>query len=242
VRDLWLVAAAVAACADYRDELAVTVRDPAQIAIAAAGETILPVGSDRAAIPPSAFLHDPLDDATVERGSDPVALFASCPGCRGGVRERVIGGCANAALVDDVATCLQPNPPTIDLLDTPAAVRVADGTLHLRYTVDDRLHEHRHSYRVPRIQLDLVTPTRNVVSIVASHRRAHPDRGLRISELVLGIVWVGLGATLSGLGIRDHDLGLEPFGVVLGGVGIGMVIDTWVDWHATDHVWTLPVQ
>jgi hypothetical protein len=240
-----LAAAAVGAtlvgCAAPYDVVRITVRDPAQVAVAVGDDVVLAAGSDVATIPAAAFTHDPLGDATVERSARH-GLVVDCPHCRGRVADRIFGGCADSALVDGAPTCLASNPPVIELVEPASAVRRVGDALRVGYTFADRVRGRRSSRQEPRIELDLVTPASNVVTAVVERRRHHPgDRATFELLFGVGVGYAALGAAMLGAGIAERTTPGEVAGGLVVAVGAVIAAIGWRSWHTPDDAWTLPV-
>ncbi len=239
MRLAWLAALATlcAGCTSYRDEVSISVRDPSLVAVGASGAIVLPAGAVRGDIPPTAYLRDPATGATVERATSAAALRspALCPACRGADVERVIFGCsASRAGRRSAAATPAFDPATILLHDTPDAVRVADGEVRARYTIDDRVVGRRGGlHRRPRM------PVANVASIEASRLvRDRPGAGLA----VLGIFEVVLGGLLVDLGVHDRSWAFAADGGAFLALGAGALVAAWIDCRARNRTWMVPLR
>ncbi len=154
----------------------------------------------------------------------------------------MLGGCADSRLVDDHAECVAANPPVIALRATADAVRIAGGLLRARYTFDDRLHGRRSWYRVPRIALELVTPTDNVASAVAAHEVRETDRSSLHLSFTVGLMYGAVGGLLVGLGIHERVVALDPVGGVMFAIGAGLAGDALLHWNPDEWRRDLPLR
>jgi hypothetical protein len=208
-----LAALALAGCVIRNDITHVALRDPMNVAVA----NVLPIGSDRGEVPATVppYIDKPEVGSWVERdakdASDPLepatppSIVAWCPHCLNTRRRVVI------------------DKPVLDLDGSAAELVHFDGdSLHIKWVFNEVHRGHRFGYRVPRIALDLVTPRDNVVSIdYESHVQRNADEA---PFDIAGMVWMGMwaagGGALIGLGVHEHEPGLEIAGGVIAAIGI----------------------
>jgi len=213
-----LVALGLASCVIRNDVTHVVLRDPMNVAVA----DILPIGSARGEIPATVppYIDTPEVGSWVERDDDPASIVAWCPHCFNTRRVVIV------------------HAPELDLDGSAADVLRRDGDLlHIKRLYKIVLHGRRFSYAMPRIALDLVTPRANVASIdFESHvQRYDGEAGLEISGMVWMGMWVAGGATLVGLGARDHEGGVEIAGGAVAAVGITALLLLVHEYRARDE-------
>ena len=208
-----LVAIGLAGCVIRNDITHVVLRDPTNVAIAG----ILPIGSARGEIPPtmppytdapdvgSWVERDAKDDSDPLERPTPESIVAWCPKCR--YTRRLV-------IVDK---------PELDFAGSASErLRFAGDDLHIRWTFDILHGRRHHTYTVPHIVLDVVTPRSNVASIdYESHVQRNPgDASLEISGMAWMGVWAAGGGALIGLGAHEHDAFISTTGAIMVTLGV----------------------
>jgi hypothetical protein len=207
------VALGLAGCVIRNDITHVVLRDPARVAVA----NILPIGAARGDIPATVppYIGSAEIGSWVERdGSDasdplepatPAALVAWCPKCIGTRRLVVV------------------DRPALELRGTADELLHWDGDdLHIRWIFDAARRRGRHYIHEPHIALDLVTPRSNVESIdyEAHVQRQSDDGPFEIGGMVWMGVWAAGGGALLGVGVHEHEIGLDVAGGAMIAIGV----------------------